>query len=196
MPHKVCYFNNFVFDELKGNDMGKTWFKKFLLDLESVEKSSLKGVKKYLRKPYLWDLNREPVARGVAIGLFIGIIPIFPFQTLLVILLSIFLRGNLPIAFLTSWISNPLTIIPITYFIYFVGNSMLGNNINVPMVEDFTWNFANFSEFWTWFSKWIYQFGKAFFIGLPIVSIGAALIGYFIVSIIWYSILFCKRSRG
>src|SRR5687767_2212047 len=105
--------------------MRKSWFKKFLLDHESLEQSSLKSIKKYLHHSYLWQLDKEPVARGVAIGLFAGIVPIIPFQTLLVILLSIFLRGNLPIAFLTSWISNPLTIIPITYFIYFVGNSIL-----------------------------------------------------------------------
>lgn len=170
--------------------MRKSWFKKIHLDQRSVEHvSAFKNIKKYLHHPYLWHLDRESVARGVAIGLFAGIVPIIPFQTILAIFLSIIFRGNLAIAFLTSWISNPLTIVPITYFIYFVGDSILGNTINIT-TPDFTWDFAHLN--WSLFTKWMYQFGKAFFVGLPIVSIGAALTGYFIVTVIWHSAAFFK----
>src|SRR3982751_3961326 len=100
----------------------KEWLKqikKYFTDHKSDDQSSMLGnLKKHLRHNYLWHLDRESVARGVAIGLFSGIVPIIPFQTILAIFLSIFLRGNLAIAFLVSWVSNPLTIIPLTYFMY------------------------------------------------------------------------------
>src|SRR5579862_8691996 len=78
--------------------------------------------KKYITSnTFLFKSNRESIARGVAIGLFVAILPILPFQSLLAILLTILLRANLPIAFFISWISNPFTIAPIAYFNYYIG---------------------------------------------------------------------------
>ena len=174
--------------------MKKNWFTQLFPDYLSITHSSNNKFKKYLRYSYLWHLDRESVARGVAIGIFIGIVPIIPFQTLLAIFLSIFLRGNFPVAFITSWISNPITFIPILYLIYYVGDLVLGKNGGV-VVQDVTLKFSNFSVFWSSFSAWFYQFGKAFFVGLPIVSIGAAIIGYLMVTLIWHVTVFFKDKN-
>jgi uncharacterized protein (DUF2062 family) len=172
------------------------WFKKFCPDLKSIEhSSSLRKLKKYLHHSYLWDLEREVVARGVAIGLFVGVIPIIPFQTLLALFLCIFFRGNFAIAFLATWISNPITIVPITYFTYYIGTLILGKN-GAFVVHDYTLDFSNLHVFWSSFTAWFYQFGKAFFVGLPIISIGAALIGYFLVTLIWHMTSFFKSKMN
>jgi uncharacterized protein (DUF2062 family) len=57
------------------------------------------------------------LARGVAIGTFVGITPTIPFHTVIVTALCVILRGNLVAGLMTSLlVSNPLTI-PIEYFI-------------------------------------------------------------------------------
>lgn len=172
--------------------MTRKWFKRLFFDYKTIEQSSPLGkLRKYLHYSYLWHLDRESVARGVAVGLFAGIVPLIPFQTLMAIFLSIFLRANLPTAFLASWVSNPFTIIPITYFIYSVGNWILDKNTSNLILPHLSSNLTNLNH--VPLNQWLYQFGKAFFVGLPIVSIGTALAGYVIVIITWYGIKFFKQ---
>jgi len=70
------------------------------------------------------------IARGVAIGLFIGLTPTVGVQTLLMIALCMLVRGNFPAAFLVSWVSNPLTMAPL----YFAFN-VLGRAVFEPIVH-------------------------------------------------------------
>lgn len=167
-----------------GNDifMNK-WLKKHFAEQKNISSSSQN---KFLRNPNLWRINRHSVAAGIAVGLFVAMIPILPFQSLLALLLAIILRANLPIAFLASWVSNPLTLLPLAYFTYYLGASILNEkNLHRISLKEINWNFANFHEIWSSLSAWFLQFGKAFFVGLPIVALTAALIGYLIVIIIW-----------
>lgn len=144
--------------------------------------------KKYFHKhPGLFNFDRECVARGVAIGLFIGMIPVIPFQTILVILFCILIRGNFVIAFLTSWISNPITLVPLTYLTYSVGDWILGKSTAeaVETVRQVSLKWDSLHEFSSSFSAWILQFGKGFFIGLPILAVSASIIGYLAVHLFW-----------
>lgn len=73
-------------------------------------------------------LKGDPVtlARGVAIGIFIGITPTLPLHTVLIILFASLLRGNLIAALVSATIiSNPLTIVPQYYLSWFVGDLFL-----------------------------------------------------------------------
>jgi uncharacterized protein (DUF2062 family) len=51
----------------------------------------------------------EYVARGLAVGVFIGITPTMPFQTALALGLAALCRGSKPAAVLGIWSGNPLT---------------------------------------------------------------------------------------
>lgn len=73
-----------------------------------------------LHDPNLWHLNRYSVSGAVAIGLFVAFMPPLG-QSLLAAALAIWLRVNLPIAALTTFVTNPLTIPPVFYFAYRVG---------------------------------------------------------------------------
>lgn len=65
----------------------------------------------------------QVLARGVAIGTFIGITPTIPFHTILTILLAIILRGSKIAALLSTVIvSNPITIVPQYYLSWQIGN--------------------------------------------------------------------------
>ncbi|MBV9576570.1 MAG: DUF2062 domain-containing protein [Gammaproteobacteria bacterium] len=154
----------------------RNWFKNYIKKHKLLQNNQNSGrLGKYLRSSHVWEVKKNSVARGVAVGLFVGIIPALPFQTLLTISIAILLRANLPAALLVSWISNPLTLLPIAYFTYLVGNWVLGND-SAPII------FTDIS-----LQDNLREVSVPFFVGLPIVSLGAALLGYLLVIIIWSS---------
>jgi len=69
-------------------------------------------------------------AKGLAIGVFSGCFPFFGFQTLLGVFFAKLARGNIFLAAIGTWISNPFTYIPLYYFNYKVGSLFLNNSPN------------------------------------------------------------------
>ncbi len=70
--------------------------------------------------------NPHYLALGMAVGIFVAIMPIIPFQTLVAFGLAFIVRGSKSAAVLGTWLSNPLTI-PLVYFAnYKVGCLLLG----------------------------------------------------------------------
>ena len=88
--------------------------------------------KRRLRYFYLRFLrmqgSSEAIARGLAAGVFMGMFPVFGFQILLGILLASIIQGNKPIAAAATWISNPLTYVPIFALNFHIGQWVLGTN--------------------------------------------------------------------
>ena len=64
-------------------------------------------------------------AKGVAAGVFSGCFPFFGFQILLGLFLARITKGNLILAAIGTWISNPFTYIPLYYLNYKVGSILL-----------------------------------------------------------------------
>ena len=64
-------------------------------------------------------------AKGVAVGVFCGCFPFFGLQTLLGLFLARVARGNLFLAAIGTWISNPFTYVPLYFFNYKVGSFLL-----------------------------------------------------------------------
>ncbi|MDJ0703101.1 MAG: DUF2062 domain-containing protein [Leptolyngbyaceae cyanobacterium MO_188.B28] len=79
----------------------------------------------YLRFVRMRGSSKE-IARGLAAGVFAGLFPLFGFQTIMGIALAALLKGNKIIAAAGTWISNPLTYVPIYAFNYQVGRWLLG----------------------------------------------------------------------
>jgi len=57
-------------------------------------------------------------AKGLAIGVFSGCFPFFGLQTLIGVFFAKLARGNIVLAAIGTWISNPFTYIPLYYFNY------------------------------------------------------------------------------
>lgn len=73
-------------------------------------------------------LKGDPVtlARGVAVGIFVGITPTIPLHTALIILLAPLLGGNLIAALVSATVvSNPLTFAPQYYLSWLIGDFIL-----------------------------------------------------------------------
>ena len=69
-------------------------------------------------------------AKGLAIGVFSGCFPFFGFQTLIGVFFAKLAKGNIVLAAIGTWISNPFTYIPLYYLNYKVGSFFLNNSHN------------------------------------------------------------------
>ncbi len=108
-------------------------------------------------------------------------------------LLSVLFRVNLPIALLATFYTNPFTIIPLYVLAYQLGTWVLGQNgiasapINTP---DLSWD--------NWLSpliQWMSSLGEAFVIGLPLLALLFAAIGYLLARIGWRFWVLWELSR-
>ncbi|MED7819679.1 MULTISPECIES: DUF2062 domain-containing protein [unclassified Francisella] len=90
----------------------------------------LRFIDEKLFKKTLWRPSYGSVARALMIGLFWMMIPM-PFQMVPTVIMSVYLRANIPIAIICVWISNPITWLPIYFANYIFGSFLLGLNINI-----------------------------------------------------------------
>ena len=67
----------------------------------------------------------EAIARGAAAGVFAGWFPLIATQMAVAILFAALIRGNKIVAAAATWVSNPLTSIPIYAFNFHVGRWLL-----------------------------------------------------------------------
>ncbi|MBU0485032.1 MAG: DUF2062 domain-containing protein [Proteobacteria bacterium] len=73
----------------------------------------------------------ENLARGVAIGTFIGITPTIPLHTILIIFICIFMKGSKVAGLLSSWlVSNPLTFFLQYYLSWKIGNWLTSRDLS------------------------------------------------------------------
>ncbi len=91
---------------------------------------------------YYWRLVRlhdspEFVARGIAVGVFAGCFPLFGLQILIGVFLAAPVRGHKLAAAAGTWISNPLTYLPMYWFNFEVGRFLRGASRDIPLTE---WN--------------------------------------------------------
>ncbi len=109
-------------------------------------------LRKVLRWIWLQDGSPAYRARGVAIGVFCGCFPLFGFQTLLGVALAGLLRGNYLLAISGTWISNPLTYIPLYWFNYQIGSALLNNGDYKYQLSQVGWQ-EMWGQGWTIFSR-------------------------------------------
>lgn len=78
---------------------------------------------------YLRVLRQKSSPRNLAmamgLGMFIGALPIIPFQSIVVIALAFVLRVNKLTAWLATCYSNAFTMVPFYYFLFVVGKTVL-----------------------------------------------------------------------
>ena len=92
------------------------------------------GVLAKMSESQFFALSPDPVRRGLAVGLFWAMIPM-PFQMAPATLFCWLARGNLPLALVCVWISNPLTYAPVFYLEFIVGKWLLNDSATFEMQE-------------------------------------------------------------
>ena len=88
---------------------------------------------------WLWRQEGSPGyrARGLAIGVFCGCFPFFGLQTLIGITLASLFRGNHLLAVSGTWISYPITYVPLCWLNYKVGTTLLDHGSNNYDLSEF-----------------------------------------------------------
>lgn len=95
-----------------------------------------KGLKRFIMEDFLGsDDSAEKKAFSIALGVFIGLSPIWGFHTLAVIFLALLLNLNKVIAFAFSNVSLPPFIPFILYFSLKLGSWLLGENFVLSISE-------------------------------------------------------------
>lgn len=143
--------------------------------LRNLKKKKQPWWKRKLRYLYLRIIRLRSttpaIARGLAMGVFAGLFPFFGAQTILGVLLAILVRGNKLTAAVGTWISNPLTYVPIYIFNFKVGQFLLGTH---ELSTDVDW--TSTAE--------LLQAGKTFAItlllGCSVIGAIGAIIAYFL----------------
>jgi uncharacterized protein (DUF2062 family) len=136
-----------------------------------------------LLHPRLWHLNRHSAAGAVAVGLFCGLIPA-PLQMPAAAVCCVLFRVNLPLALLTTLYTNPFTIVPIYLAAYSMGAWILGGNSytfseppSLAALGPVGWLEA--------FGPWLASLGKPLLLGLLMLAVLLAPVGYFAVKLAW-----------
>ena len=102
---------------------------------------------------WLWHQDGSPGhrARGLAAGVFTGCLPFFGLQIVLGVALAAAIRGNRILAAAGTWISNPLTTLPICWLNYQLGVLLIGPgpawpgqaDLNLERLGDLGWAFTS-----------------------------------------------------
>jgi uncharacterized protein (DUF2062 family) len=161
----------------------RKFFQRYTPDHATVSKNRVFALLgKPLLHPCLWHLNRHTAARGVAIGMFCGLIP-GPFQMLGSAIACIVARANLPLALVTTLYTNPLTIVPLYLVAFTIGCFVTGSDARFVMPPEkgaqslLEWSVA--------LMHWLAGLGKPLAIGLPVLAALLAVVAYFVVKILW-----------
>lgn len=135
-----------------------------------------------LADPDLWHLNRRSTARAVAIGLFSGLIP-GPLQMLGAVGLSILFRAHFPLAAITTLYTNPVTIVPLYLLAYQYGGLVFPGDPDVSALHPpaFTWS----SDYALQFIGWMGQLGKPLALGIVLLALTLAGVGWIAVRLAW-----------
>lgn len=115
----------------KGKPVPKKRLKKLLPTPEKIlESRILKLFAPHLADPRLWQFNRHSLNKAVYIGVLSAFFPL-PGQMLLALIGALIFRANVPMALGLTWITNPLTTLPVFYAGYYIGAKI----IDVPMIS-------------------------------------------------------------
>ena len=101
------------------------WIQHHTPTRQQLEKSRwLRPVAHLILRSDLWRFNRRSVPRGVALGLFVGVmIPLAHF--VVAAFLAVFVRANIPAAMLATFIGFPVIYVGLVALAYKVGNFLL-----------------------------------------------------------------------
>jgi len=166
MPRR--FFRKFA---LKRRDMSERWF--------------MSPFQHMLHDHRLWGIRRKTVVPAFSLGLAIAFLP-FPGHFLVATLAALALRVNIPVAAVTTFVVNPVTVYPLFRFAYFVGSALLG-------VEPGPFSFELSVD---WMQNVFTTVWLPLTLGCILVGLAAALLGYAALDGLWrYSIHNYKTKK-
>jgi uncharacterized protein (DUF2062 family) len=146
------------------------------------------------------DDTPHRIAKGVAVGLFVAISPLFGLHMILALMLAVILRANRAIAVAVVWVSNPATLLPILSLNWFVGQAVVPHEaLQDPVqiehqisqaiggAEGLSTHLLS-TDFWAGLFNLIVRHGVELWVGSIVVGLVVALIGYLVThrAVLWH----------
>ncbi len=124
----------------------------------------------------LWGIRRKTVVPAVAIGLFIMWVPL-PGHMVISSIVALLLRVNVPVAFVTTFLANPLTMPPMFLLAYTLGAWLLRLPIVPPEFDiSLEWLASTFVDIW-----------QPMLVGCVLLGAATSLIGATALDLLWRS---------
>ena len=167
------------------------WLRSHVPTREQLEKSRwIRPFAKHVLRSDLWRFNRRSVPRGVALGLFVGImIPLAHFVT--AALLAVFVRANIPAALAATFIGFPAFLPLIIYLGDKVGSWLLrvdAMTVVAPVSQTMQ---ATETDH---LLAIITQKGPSVAFGMFVIATVLATLGYLLTSFVWRLRVGAKRK--
>lgn len=166
--------------------MPRRIFKKFAFKRHEIsDKWFLSPFRHLLHDHRLWGIRRKTVVPAFSLGLFIAFMP-FPGHALLAALLALAMRINIPVATVATFLTNPVTMGPIYYFCYRIGNDLLAKPER-PFNFELSLNWVTHQ----FLSNW-----QPVLLGCVLVGLITAIIGFVSLDAMWrYSLADYKARK-
>ena len=156
----------------------RTWLQGHMPTRDQMARS--RWVPKSVLRAELWRFTRRSVPRGVALGLLVGIL--LPFaQIVFAAILSLPSRANVPIAAMTTFVTNPFTTPFIWAASYQLGSGLLHIDNETGGAID---RLFALTDIWSAI-EWLTAEGKSLAFGLVIVATVSASLGYLLAGFGW-----------
>jgi len=157
--------------------MPRRFFRKFAFKRHHLSKQWFMSPFQHLLHDHrLWGIRRRTVVPAFALGLFIAFMPA-PGHTLAAALLALAFRINIPVAAITTWVSNPVTMGPMYYFAYRLGRGLL----DTPLRS------FSFEMSWDWVTHTFVTIWQPMLLGCVVLGAVSALAGYVTLDLFWRS---------
>ncbi len=128
-------------------------------------------------------INDSPhsIALGAAIGMAVGMSPTVGIQMIIIVVIAVLLKPffhfNRMAGLLTVYVSNPLTMVPIYYFLYWVGTFFVEGNVTREDFEQIL-EYEGFEGWWNAITGLFVEIGTPLIIGTAIVAPISGLLTY------------------
>jgi len=166
--------------------MPRRFFRKFGFKRHEVSRKwFMSPFQHLLHDQRLWGIRRKTIVPAFSLGLFIAFLPV-PIHFVLAALAALALRINIPVATLTTFVVNPLTVGPLFYSAYRLGAFLLSIEPGPFSVElSIDWVTTVFTSIW-----------QPLLLGCLLIGSTAALIGYVTLDALWrYSVHDYKTKK-
>jgi uncharacterized protein (DUF2062 family) len=168
--------------------MPRRFFRKFTFKRHALSKQWFMTPFSHLLHDHrLWGIQRRRIVPAFALGLFISFLPL-PGHTLMAALAALALRINIPVAAVSTWASNPATVVPMCYLSYRIGSWLLGWELQP----------VSFELSLDWVQNTLVYIWQPMLLGSLLLGSLAALLGFISLDGLWrFSISRYKsRKRG
>ncbi len=169
----------------------RTWLRKLEPRvLSEFDRPGLAWMKSWLDGHDVFSFTRHPLAKGIAFGLFCGLIP-GPLQVLGASLLCVLFRGNIIAGVVGTFLTNPLTIIPLYVVAFHLGSAVLPGAYSLA-----PWSGGDGGTgFFEALMVWVKAMGWPLVVGLPLLGLMIACTGYLLTHFLWLRPVLARFKR-